>query len=291
VRIWCRQRGKNMSNPDQALLESVRSLYGHLGTGPGTLYEWLGVMKFEKAAQLIEILASKDEIQKIGGLYLQEVSTADLRSDRVLSSAVIQRSSDNLHERLLQAVGLSEDLEHRHPFERQLAGATVHAAITLHRRTEVELSAAVLTHGLIYLSAFILFAERRNQMLSEAFGSSEGANAAMANLRAPHVRKILKPGEVVLNAGTSFLLDGTRRGDGYLIITDQRFIFDFDHDYRKQPFILERSDITGIDFLPTSAVPMSEILMVGFKRGGYFEAVQMYVGHRFADELRQLEIK
>jgi hypothetical protein len=291
VRFWRRQRDTSVSDPDQALLESVRSLFGHLGTGTGTLYEWLGMMKFERAANLLEKLASEDEIQLIGSLYLQEVATADLRPDRVLSTAVIQKSSDNLHERLLRTIGITEDLKHRHPFEQQLAAATVHAAITLQRRLEVELAAAVLTRGLIYLSSLILFAERGSQIVFEPSNSLGGVNAAMANLRAPLVKRFLKPGEVVINAGTSFFLDGTDRGDGYLVITDHRFIFDFDHDYRKQPFILERSDITGIDFLPTSAVPMSEILMVGFKREGYFEAVQMYVGHRFADEIRQLEIK
>lgn len=67
----------------------------------------------------------------------------------------------------------------------------------------------------------------------EAPNLFDGANALMANLRAPLIKRLLKPGEVVLNAGSSFLLDGTNCGDGYLVITDHRFIFDFDHDYRK----------------------------------------------------------
>jgi len=193
-----------------------------------------------------------------------------------------------MHKRLLVILGVSEHPDNRHPFEVQLAQATIHGSQSAFSQGSLDNASAVLTEGLSRLAGFIVFAERNVELPISHGRDGTGQNPSMLNHFEAMFKRFLLSGEKPLNVGSSFLLDGRQDSDGILVITDQRFLFVFDEDFGRPPFHVLRENVTGVDFFPTDVVPLSEVLVIGYKGIGYCEIARMYIGGKFADEIRRL---
>lgn len=279
-----RQEQSEPELPVEILLASIGSLFGHKGRSGDTLYGFVDSMPTDSIASILGTLATLEELTSLRALTDYLVDRSPLVSSP--STGILSEFGREIHSTVLRILGVDENLEQRHPFEGQLALATVHANYLASTEKPSLKIADLMTEGLGRLSALVLFAERHSQLSIDQESNSNGDNLAMTELRRDLFERFLEDEEIALNVGPSFLLDGSQEADGYLVITDKRLLFVFDEDFNKSPWIVRRIDITGVDFIPTSAMPMSEIMIVGFKSDSYFEAARMYVGHRFADEIR-----
>jgi hypothetical protein len=142
--------------------------------------------------------------------------------------------------------------------------------------------------GLQMAKELIQFAQSSDSLEPIKYASKSGTSPHLAERYASIAARQLNVGEVILNAGASYVPAHGSTGDGTLLLTDQRVIFIFDEDFNKDPLIFKREHIKKFEFLPTTAVPMSEEFHLEFTKEGQLERVTFYVGRFFAAEIRLL---
>jgi hypothetical protein len=254
--------------------------------GRGSVGEHIAELSTEAVLGGLGRVCSQDELRSLAAERDELVAVHMLTSeDMTLSNLVFAR---DLHQRVLSLLGNEAAIDSRHPLEAQLARVTADAVLGWRDRVTVEELSHLLTEGLIRLAYLVVFVERRRQVSFTTQGPASGVNQRLVELRRATYGHMLQSGEMPINVGESFLLDGTSNADGLLVVTDQRLMFIFDEDYERDSLFVDNSDLVAVDFLPTDAVPMSEVLLVRFRQGTNDRVIQMFVGHRFADELRQV---
>ena len=281
-----RFRRKRIFDTHRYLLNAASGLYkGSDWTGKEFL-EWLQMFSHNSFDMAFAQLRDELRIEKVQ-LLQKEIMKDFALVVNSHGNAQWKAVAKKLYIAMNEIFATGKQNEEPHIFVEYLANASVKAAMKAMSDFGASEADASLSHGMKVMTGLMAFAEE-GQIMDTTNVSNTGMSAGMANrydtLTQPH----LLVGEIVLNAGASYLPADGNSGDGTFVITDNRFLFIFDEEFRKTPISISRQDLSAVEFRPTDVVPMSEELYITFSNFGKTEILAVFVGRFFAAEIRNL---
>lgn len=281
-----RFRRRQPFDGQKSLLRAAEGLYARSNWVEKEFLEWLPLWSPRFLRNAAAQLTGDARVEMVQVLRL-DIMKDLLVSERNNLETKSTETATRLHVGMREIFHTGTEIEEPHIFVEFLAKTTVRAAIrTMSDFGSVE-AGEVLALGVETMTVLMMFAEQ-GPNLNTAKLSSSGASAGMSNKYDSLTRPHLLVGELVLNAGASYLPADGSSGDGTFVVTDMRLLFIFDEEFRKTPISISRQDMSAVEFRPTDVVPMSEELYLAFSNFGKTEILAIFVGRFFAAEIRNL---
>lgn len=281
-----RFRRRQPFDRQKSLLKAADGLYSRSNWIEKEFLEWLPFWSPRFLRKAAAQLTGDARVKKVQELRL-EIMKGLLASEGNHLETKSTEVATRLNAGMREIFHPETENEEPHIFVEFLAETTVQAAIRAMSEFGSVEAGECLALGVKIMTVLMMFAEQ-GPTLNTAKLSNSGASAGMSNRYDSLTRPHLLAGEVVLNAGASYLPSDGSSGDGTFVITDRRFLFIFDEEFRKTPVSISRRDLSAFEFRPTDVVPMSEELYISFSNFDKTEILAIFVGRFFAAEIRNL---
>jgi hypothetical protein len=282
MRFW----RKRIFDSRQYLLNAAAGLYKRSDWTGKEFLEWLQMFSHDFSDMAFAQSTDDLRIEKIKLLQKEIMKNfAPIVNSR--GNAQRKVVAEKLYIAMNEIFATGKQNEEPHIFVEYLANTSVKAAMKAMSDFGASEAEASLALGMKAMTGLMAFAEY-GPSLDTTNVSKTGMSAGLAKRYDSLTRPHLLVGEIVLNAGASYLPADGNSGDGTFVITDNRFLFIFDEEFRKTPISISRQDLSAFEFRPTDVVPMSEELYLAFSNFGKTEILAIFVGRFFAAEIRNL---
>jgi hypothetical protein len=270
----------------KSLLKAAAGLYRRSEWTEREFLEWLPYCSHEFLDMTPGLSTDDFRIEKVQLLKLEVMKDLPqlVNSRGNAQSKVVAKK---LYVAMKEILSSKEASAEPHIFVEYLADTSVQAAVKAFSNFGYGEAEECLSLGMKAMTVLMTFAEHVGG-LDTTNVSNTGMSAVMANRYDSLTQPYLLVGEMVLNAGASYLPADGNSGDGRFVITDKRLLFIFDEEFGKTPISIFRQDLSAVEFRPTDVVPMSEELYIAFSNSGRTEVLAIFVGRFFAAEIRNL---